>query len=52
MEGPGSVSQLRILQEYVAHDSGVDVDSVLIADLFDLIGDVGFGGYVALNSTD
>jgi hypothetical protein len=40
------ISQLRILQEYVtrlAHDKGIDVDEVLIADLFDLIGGVGFG---------
>jgi hypothetical protein len=45
------MSQLRILQEYVtrlAHDKGIDVDKVLIAELFDLIGGVGFGGYADL----
>ena len=45
--GPGSISQLRILQEYVtrlAYDRDIDVDLVLIADLFDLIGGVSFGG--------
>jgi hypothetical protein len=28
----------------LAHDKGVDVDEVLIAGLFDLIGGVGFAG--------
>jgi len=49
--GPGTISQLRILQEYVtrlAPDKGVGVDEVLIADLADLIGGVGPAGFVAL----
>lgn len=44
--GPGSLSQLRILGEYIsrlAYEKGVDVDSLLPADLFDMIGAVGFG---------
>lgn len=49
--GPGSLSQLRIIGEYLsrlAHDRGVDVDSLFLADLLDMIGGVGFGAYVLL----
>lgn len=48
--GPGSISQLRLIGEYVtrlAHDLKVDVDTLLPAECFDLIGGSGFGGYVA-----
>lgn len=44
--GPGSLSQLRIIGEYMerlAHDRGVDVDSLFPADIFDAIGGTGFG---------
>jgi hypothetical protein len=47
--GPGSYSQLLILKECMsrlAHDAGVSEDEVYPADYFDLMGGVGFGGYV------
>ena len=47
--GPGTYSQLLILKEYMsrlASDLGVLEDDVYPADHFDLMGGVGFGGYV------
>lgn len=47
--GPGSLSQLRIIGEYIsrlAHDKGVHVDSLLPADLFEVMGGTGFGACV------
>lgn len=49
--GPGSLAQLRIIEEYtsrLSHDQGVDADAIFPADLFDAIGGVGFGAYVYL----
>ncbi|KIM20957.1 hypothetical protein M408DRAFT_305863 [Serendipita vermifera MAFF 305830] len=48
--GPGTYSQLLILKEYMdrlASDLRVSEDDVYPADYFDLIGGVGFGGYVS-----
>jgi hypothetical protein len=47
--GPGTYSQLLIVKEYMvrlANDSGIDEGDIYPADHFDLIGGVGFGGYV------
>jgi len=47
--GPGTYSQLLILKEYMgrlASDLAISEDDVYPADYFDLIGGVGFGGYV------
>jgi hypothetical protein len=47
--GPGTYSQLLIIKEYMvrlADDLGVDEADVYPADYFDLMGGVGFGGYV------
>jgi hypothetical protein len=47
--GPGTYSQLLLVKEYIrrlAIDLGVDGDDLCPADHFDLIGGVGFGGYV------
>jgi hypothetical protein len=47
--GPGTYSQLLILREYMvrlANDLGIDEGDVYPADYFDLMGGVGFGGYV------
>jgi hypothetical protein len=47
--GPGTYSQLLIIKEYMvrlADDLGVDEAEVYPADYFDLMGGVGFGGYV------
>jgi hypothetical protein len=47
--GPGTYSQLLILKEYasrLATDLGISEDDVYLADYFDLMGGVGFGGYV------
>jgi hypothetical protein len=47
--GPGTYSQLLILKEYMvrlASDLGIDEGDVYPADYFDLMGGVGFGGYV------
>jgi hypothetical protein len=47
--GPGTYSQLLIIKEYMvrlANDRGIDEGDVYPADHFDLIGGVGFGGYV------
>ena len=49
--GPGSLSQLRIIGEYMsrlAFEKRVDVDSLFPAELFDVIGGVGFGAYVVI----
>jgi hypothetical protein len=48
--GPGTYSQLLILKEYasrLATDLGISEDDVYLADYFDLIGGLGFGGYVS-----
>ena len=47
--GPGTYSQLLIIKEYMvrlANDLGINEGDVYPADYFDLIGGVGFGGYV------
>jgi hypothetical protein len=47
--GPGTYSQLLIIKEYMlrlANDSGIDEGDIYPADYFDLMGGVGFGGYV------
>ena len=47
--GPGTYSQLLIIKEYMvrlANDHGIDEGDVYPADYFDLMGGVGFGGYV------
>lgn len=47
--GPGTHSQLLILKECMsrlANDLGVSEDEVYPVDYFDLMGGVGFGGYV------
>jgi len=47
--GPGTYSQLLIVKQYmnrIAADLGIIEDEVCVADYFDLIGGVGFGGYV------
>jgi hypothetical protein len=47
--GPGTYSQILILKEYIsrlASDLGVSEDDIYLADYFDLMGGVGFGGYV------
>jgi hypothetical protein len=47
--GPGTYSQLLIIKEYMirlAYDRGIDEGDVYPADYFDLMGGVGFGGYV------
>jgi hypothetical protein len=47
--GPGTYSQLLILKECMsrlANDLGVLEDEVYPADYFDLMGGVGFGGYI------
>ena len=47
--GPGTYSQLLIVKEYMirlAFDLGTDVDELLPANYFDLMGGVGFGGCV------
>ncbi|CAG8686424.1 5244_t:CDS:2, partial [Acaulospora colombiana] len=49
--GPGSISQLLMLKEFMARlafDLGVDVEEVYPADHIDLMGGVGFGGLSAL----
>lgn len=48
--GPGTYSQLLIVKEYMtrlAFDLGTDVDELLPANYFDLMGGVGFGGCVS-----
>jgi hypothetical protein len=48
--GPGTYSQLLILKEYasrLATDLGISEDDVYLADYFDLMGGVGFGGYAS-----
>ncbi|KIM22787.1 hypothetical protein M408DRAFT_332742 [Serendipita vermifera MAFF 305830] len=48
--GPGTYSQLLILKEYtsrLASDLHVGEDEVYLADYFDLMGGVGFGGMAA-----
>lgn len=50
--GPGTYSQLIILKDYMsrlANDLGVDEEDVYPADHFDLMGGVGFGGWVFLS---
>jgi hypothetical protein len=50
--GPGTYSQLLILKEYMdrlANDLGVGEEEVYPADHFDLMGGVGFGGWVPLS---
>jgi hypothetical protein len=45
--GPGSISQLLMLKEFMARlafDLNVEVDEVYPADHVDLMGGVGFGG--------
>jgi hypothetical protein len=47
--GPGTYSQLLLVKEYakrLATDLGVHGHELCPADHFDLIGGVGFGGYV------
>jgi hypothetical protein len=47
--GPGTYSQLLIIKEYMvrlANDLKIDEGDVYPADYFDLMGGVGFGGYV------
>jgi hypothetical protein len=47
--GPGTYSQLLVIKEYMArlaNDLGIDEGDVYPADYFDLMGGVGFGGYV------
>jgi hypothetical protein len=47
--GPGTYSQLLIIKEYMvrlANDLGIDEGDIYPADYFDLMGGVGFGGYV------
>ena len=49
--GPGAYSQLLILKEYMARfarDSDLDECDLYPADYFELMGGVGFGGYVHL----
>jgi Patatin-like phospholipase len=49
--GPGTYSQLLMIKEYtvrLASDLGIDEKDVYPADYFDLMGGVGFGGYVVL----
>ena len=49
--GPGTYSQLLLMKEYmkrIAAITNVDESNVYVADYFDLMGGVGFGGY-ALN---
>ena len=51
--GPGTYSQLLIIKEYMvrlANDLGINEGDVYPADYFDLIGGVGFGGYVFPNT--
>ena len=51
--GPGTYSQLLIVKEYmirIAEDLGVSEEDVYPADHFDLMGGVGFGGYVHQSS--
>jgi hypothetical protein len=50
--GPGTYSQLLIIKEYMArlaNDHGIDEGNVYPADYFDLMGGVGFGGYVVFD---
>jgi hypothetical protein len=47
--GPGTYSQLLIIKEYMvrlADDLGVEEGDIYPADYFDLMGGVGFGGWV------
>ena len=47
--GPGTYSQLLLVKEYMDRISihqGIDASDVVPADYFDLMGGVGFGGYV------
>jgi hypothetical protein len=47
--GPGTYSQLLTIKEFMirlAHDLGIDDGDAYPADYFDLMGGVGFGGYV------
>jgi hypothetical protein len=47
--GPGTYSQLLMIKEYMnrlANDLKIDEQDVYPADHFDLMGGVGFGGYV------
>jgi hypothetical protein len=47
--GPGTYSQLLVIKEYMvrlANDRGIDEGDIYPADYFDLMGGVGFGGYV------
>ena len=49
--GPGSMSQLRLLDEFMlrlAFKPDAEMDELRPADYFDLMGGVGFGGFVAL----
>jgi len=51
--GPGTYSQLLIMKDYMnrmAFDLNLDPEGLCPADYFDLMGGVGFGGYVSIKS--
>lgn len=49
--GPGAISQLRMIEEFMARlafQLDKDTDELCPADYFDMMGGVGFGGFAAL----